>query len=240
LATPTPTPTPRPGLVPGEAAKLLCDFFGSKPDMDQDGQGRNSGQKQARPTGPADFDPKNLRGDYCRILNQVKYLPASDFKTEYMIATVPDPINSRLDHQFDRYLDAIQQAIAAAGYTFDPHSLPWNISKPTAPVFLLAEPKTPQPPPRHLYEPGVILFRGNKILLLLFLVGETPTGGIHRVAFQNALWQIGELDGWKRSGTTHETEETAKKTLRIVGPSFSGSAYSLESLLRSWIGEYKS
>jgi hypothetical protein len=144
-----------------------------------------------------------------------------------------------LDHQFDRYLDAIQQAIAAAGYIFDRHSLPWDISKTAAPVVLPTEPKTPQTPPRHLYEPGVILFRGNKKLLLLFLVGETPTGGIHRVAFQNALWQIGELDGWKRSGTANETAETAKKTLRIVGPTFSGSADSLETLLRSWMGEYK-
>ena len=55
---------------------------------------------------------------------------------------------------------------------------------------------------RYLYEPGVILFRdrkGGNRLLLLFVVGETPTGGIHKVAFQNALWQIEELAGWRES-----------------------------------------
>jgi hypothetical protein len=95
----TPTPTPEPGQVPGEAARLLCDFFGSKPDLDQDAQGRNSGQKQARPTGPQDFDPKNLRGDYCRVksipdLNRGGHPAPDKYDLEYLIVTVPDPIYS--------------------------------------------------------------------------------------------------------------------------------------------------
>ena len=45
LATPAPAPTPGPGRVSGEAAKLLCDFFGAKPDLDQDAHGRNGGRK---------------------------------------------------------------------------------------------------------------------------------------------------------------------------------------------------
>jgi hypothetical protein len=218
----TPTPTPWPGRGPGEAARLLCDYFGLKPEALRD------------------FDPKNLKGDYCRIktirdLNCRKRPPA----VEYLIATVPDPKDSRLDHQFDRYLGAIQRAIAAADYTFDRHSLPWDKNRVPAPGGLPTDQKTPQTPPKHLYEPGVILFRGDGKLLLLFLVGETPTGGIHKIAFQNALRQIEELDGWKRSGTAGERAETAKKTLRIVGPTFSGSADSLAILLRSWIHGYK-
>jgi hypothetical protein len=218
----TPTPTPWPGQGAGEAARLLCDFVGLKPDALRD------------------FDPKNLKGDYCRIktirdLNQCKRLP----EVEYLIATVPDPKDSRLDHQFDRYLVAIQRAIMAADYTFDRYSLPWDKSRAAAPGGLPADQKTPQTPPKHLYEPGVILFRGVDKLLLLFLVGETPTGGIHKIAFQNALRQIEELDGWKRSGKASETAETANKTLRIIGPAFSGSADSLAILLRSWIHGYK-
>src|SRR5262245_29844372 len=87
---------------------------------------------------------------------------------------------------------------------------------------------------RHLYDPGVVLFRGDKKLLLLFLVGETPTGGIHKVAFQNALWQIEELAGWRESST----KEAAEKELRIISPSFSGSADSLASLLKTWVHGY--
>jgi hypothetical protein len=244
LAALTPTLTSGPGQVPGEAARLLCDFFGSKPDADRDAQGQNSGRKRDQPDALRDFDPKNLKGDYCRIKtilnsNRGKRSPASGFEIEYLIATVPDPKDSRLDHLFDQTLDAIQRAIADAGYTFDRYSLPWDRSKAVAPFVLLADQKTPQTPPRHLYEPGVMLFRDDEKLLVLFLVGETPTSGIHKVAFQNALWQIENLDGWKRSGTADETAKTANKTLRIVGPRFSGSADSLSILLRSWTGAYE-
>ena len=121
---PTPAPAPGPGRVQGEAAKLLCDFFGAKPDLDQATQSQNSDHGQAQPNAIQNFDPKNLRGDYCRIksiqgLSKLEHLAAADYKIEYLIATVPDPKDSRLDHLFDRNLDAIQRAIEAADYTFD-------------------------------------------------------------------------------------------------------------------------
>jgi hypothetical protein len=63
---------------------------------------------------------------------------------------------------------------------------------------------------RHLRDPGMILYRDSKgkKLLLLFLVGETTTGGIHRVAFQTALRQIEELPS--RVGSM--TEAPAQKS----------------------------
>jgi len=229
--TATPTPTLGPDRVPGEAAKLLCDFFGLEPDLDQN-TGLNRQQK---------LEVENRRGDYCRIKSvssskrSERPLP-SGYWVESLIATVPDPIDSRLDHQFDRALDAIQRAIGAAGYTFDRHWLPWDKSKTAAPAILPADPRTAQMATRHLRDPGVILFRGSKGLLLLFLVGETPTGGIHRVAFQNALRQIEELP--RRVGS--KTEEPAQKEpLRILGPSFSGSDDSLAILLKGWIDGQK-
>lgn len=244
LATPTPTPTAGQDRVSGEAAKLLCDFFGAKPKSDQDVQGRNSGQQQVRPNEPQHFDPKNRRGDYCRVksipeLNKGGHPATDKYEIEYLIATVPDPKDSRLDHMFDRYLDAIQRAIGVAGYTFDRYWLPWDRSGTATPVVLTTDPKGPQAvmAPRYLYEPGVILFRdrrGGNRLLLLFLAGETPTGGIHKVAFQHALWQIEQLDGWRKS----KPEEATEKELRIVGPCFSGSDASLATLIREWISEY--
>ena len=245
LATPTPTPTPGPGRVTGEAAKLLCDFFGAKPDLDQDVQGRNNGQKGTQPNALQDFDPKNLRGDYCRVksirdLNKIEHLAPAEYEIEYLIVTVPDPKDSRLDHLFDRYLDAIQRAIGAAGYTFDRYWLPWDRSRIAAPVVLPTDPKVPQmaTATRHLYDPGVILFRGDNRVLLLFLVGETPTGGIHKVAFQNALWQIEELAGWRESKIEKATGEATEKELRIISPSLSGSDASLATLLREWTHGY--
>ena len=228
--TPTPTPAPGPGRVPGEAARLLCDFFGLEPAQDHNA-GLNPQQKS---------EAENRRGDYCRIksvLNSkasTRPPPLGYDEIEYLIATVPDPKDSPLDHQFDRALDAIRRAIGAADFTFDRFWLPWDRSKTAPPPMLATDPKAAQIATRHLRDPGVILFRDSrsKRLLLLFLVGETPTGGIHRVAFQNALRQIEELPSWIGSKTEKPAEE---KPLRILGPTFSGSADSLALLLNAWI-----
>ncbi len=253
LPTPAPEPTLGPDRVHGEAAKLLCDFFGAERVPEQGTQSRNSGQKQAQPKRLQDFDPRNRRGDYCRIRHSVP----PEYRIEYLIATVPDPKDSRLDHMFDRYLDAIEQGIGAAGYTFDRYWLPWDRSKTAAPVVLPTDPKAPQmaTATRHLYDPGVILFRSRKDsngdhkdgnndrngvdrLLLLFLVGETPTGGIHKVAFQNALWQIEELAGWRESKIEKATEKATERKLLVISPSFSGSDASLATLIKEWVHEY--
>src|SRR6266508_1144202 len=211
--TVTPTPAPGKGRVPGEAARLLCDFFGFDPDQDA---GLNPQQKS---------EVENRRGDYCGIKSAFssKASKLGYKKIDYLIATVPDPIDTRLDHQFDRALDAIRQAIESADYTFDRFWLPWGKSKTAAPPISPTDQRTAQMATRHLRDPGVILFRdsGSKKLLLLFLVGETSTGGIHRGAFQTALQQIEELP-------------LQKKPLRILGPYFSGSADSLAILLSGW------
>src|SRR5262245_28412927 len=189
-----PTPKTGPGRVPGEAARLLCDFFRLEPDVGQNG-GLNTQQKS---------EVENRSGDYCRIRSALnpeasKRQPTSGYsEIEYLIATVPDPKDTRLDREFDLVLEAIQQAVGSAEYAFDRYWLPWERNQ-TAPLATsLADPKTAQMATRYLRDPGVILFRNSKKkrLLLLFLVGETPTGGIYGVAFQNALRQIEELPRW--------------------------------------------
>ena len=93
---------------------------------------------------------ENRRGDYCRIKSVLnskasKRPPPSGYdEIEYLIATVPDPKDSRLDHQFDRALDAIRRAIESADYTFDRYWLPWDRSRTAAPAILPADPKTAQ------------------------------------------------------------------------------------------------
>jgi len=67
--------------------------------------------------------------------------------------------------------------------------------------------------------PGLLLFRNSDLenpqVLMVLVVGETPTIGLHRAAFSNAL----RIASWVRSDK--------KAALSIVGPTFSGSAYSL-------------
>jgi hypothetical protein len=50
-------------------------------------------------------------------------------RTEFLIATVPDPKETRLDDIFDHYVDAIQRACEEADWEFDRYSLPWRTSK---------------------------------------------------------------------------------------------------------------
>src|SRR5262245_43214679 len=231
----TPTPTPGPGRVSGEGARLLCDFFGLKPDQSQKA-GLNPQQKA---------EVETRKGDYCRIKSVLnskvsKRPPPSGYdEIEYLIATVPDPNDTRLDHQFDRALDAIRRALESADYTFDRFWLPWDRSRTVTSPISTVDPRIAQMATRHLRDPGVILFRDSrsKKLLLLFLVGETPTGGIHRVAFQNALRQIKELP--RRVGSMTE-EPAQKKPLLILGPYFPSSANSLAILLKGWMDGQKS
>ncbi|HXB55415.1 MAG TPA: hypothetical protein VN461_11565 [Vicinamibacteria bacterium] len=142
----------------------------------------------------------------------------------FLIATLPDPIDSHAGWLFDPLLDAIQSATAASGYVLDRYSVPW---RPTTEVSggrlhrigLF----------NHEEAPAVVLLRRTgpqpsykQELLVLFLVGETPTSGIHTRALLAALKVIGD---WNPDGA---------RTIPILGPSFSGSTASLVSAIRSW------
>ena len=158
------------------------------------------------------------------------------YSIEFLIATVPDPVNSRLPNFFDSFAESIESAAEAAGYTLDRFALPWTEEGE----------KGQKSPPlwRHtLYDsvPGLILFRGGQKLFLVFLVGETPTTGIHKQAMFSALDQMAQFYPWD----PHHRDlppmfpEVARSgpndTFRILGPSFSGSVVSLRFALESWL-----
>ena len=79
------------------------------------------------------------------------------YKTEFLIATVPDPIDSGYGYAFDQVVDAIQRAVEKKdGYILDRCWLPWELDRK-------AKPK-PGDPPSNLREtkPGILLFRHGK------------------------------------------------------------------------------
>lgn len=134
------------------------------------------------------------------------------YRLEFLVALVPDPADSHLSNRFDEALDALQRGIARSGYLFDRASLPWE----------------GEAGKKHLYRsvPGGLLFRkvdmeGQRHLLAVFLVGESPKSGIQKQAFHKALDFMAALQGDAPGGA-----------LRILGPSFSGSAESLQVALR--------
>ena len=47
------------------------------------------------------------------------------YRIEFLIATVPDPVSSRLPHFFDSFVESLENAAEASGYTPDRFALPW-------------------------------------------------------------------------------------------------------------------
>src|SRR5260370_18909945 len=141
-----------------------------------------------------------------------------------MIALVPDPLDSQVPVAFDQAIDAIEQGFAYSnrtrtGYLQDRSWIPWN---------------DPQAIKEESYRTaaGLLLCRrfGRQArvpqLMGVFLVGETPKTGIHKAAFAEALRLIGELSG-----------DAIQGPLRILGPTYSGSAVSLRIALQTWLAE---
>lgn len=149
-----------------------------------------------------------------------------------LIALVPDPIDSGLYYDYDAVIDAASLTIEQDGWDRDRSWIPWN--DPTA--------ETDEDRERSIAcrttTPGMVLFRkqGEPApgetdppldYLTVFVVGETPTTGIHRQAMEAALTRARNL----------RAKGMPKRWLPVLGPSFSGSAESLRVALLGWHAE---
>ncbi len=145
---------------------------------------------------------------------------------EVMIAIEPDPIHTHLSLLFDREIDALEDALQTSGWQYESNWLPWSPSSSSNDHFVDQEQQRLFFEGREQY-PGVMLFRSNRPRqspnsrhpLAVFIVGNSPTGGIDHAQFEEALRQLHKF----------APDQT---TLKILGPSFTGSGPSLRSLLR--------
>jgi hypothetical protein len=145
-----------------------------------------------------------------------------------LIATVPDPLHTRMSIETDRYLDAIQQAAFDSGYELATQWLPWGVKAAAEKTGAVSG----NPSANFDWErlPGLLLFRphffeGPKTpsldsLLLVFIVGETPTAGVNGYQFDTARATIQALF------------TASPRTLYVAGPNFSGSFPSVTNLLQ--------
>lgn len=155
-----------------------------------------------------------------------------------IVAIVPDPIDSMHEDMFDRLLEAIDRAAGEAGYARDRYYLPWqgdltarHRDRRTGPSPVAND---------HETTPGLLLFRGDcrgqpagaveqrpvpcqSGFLAVLLVGETSAWGVHHQVLERALAMADAL----------ETDANTR-TLRILGPTFSGSVASLRSGLEQF------
>src|SRR5580704_8567811 len=121
----------------------------------------------------------------------------------FLIVLAPDPVHTELNLAFDRGVETIQQAAQEQGYDFDRATMPWDPeSHPENSDFQKREAEEAEKTARESL-PGLMIFRpalelgqqSAKGPLFVFVVGETPTAGIHKKQFANALQIMCEIWG---------------------------------------------
>ena len=157
-------------------------------------------------------------------------------QSDYIIAIVPDPVHTHLALQFDRAIEAIEEAMQDRGFVFAHAILPWE-SK--------THPETDDYENRLEAEwftaaredfPGLMVFRGDSKhpgeRRFVWVVAETPTGGIQTSQFQKAAaWIPWPPNAETGSSKKWRTGKSTDPVLRILGPTYSGSLFSLTQLL---------
>lgn len=143
---------------------------------------------------------------------------------DFIIATFPDPVHTHFSLLFDRFVEALQQGLQDEGYQYDSSWLPWEMEEPSF-SGMKDQDQSDERRARREDQPGILLFRNGDLhyqhAMIVFIVGEEPTRGIHRAQFENAVAWIRAM----RSSTEQRT------SVAILGPTFSGSFPSLETLL---------
>jgi hypothetical protein len=157
----------------------------------------------------------------------------------FMIAMLPDPSHSHFPLQFDRMAEAIHQGASDESYVYDSSWFPWETGSSNYSQIADQDEADSRKGDQEA-QPGIMLFRRSLRAgqsdscanapgppycggLVVFVVGEEPTNGIHRTQFRNAAAWIAKLQGKQGSDGVLPS--------RILGPSFSGSIPSLASLI---------
>jgi hypothetical protein len=155
----------------------------------------------------------------------------------FVIATLPDPLHTHFPLIFDRSAEAIAEAAQDERYVYDSSWLPWGTEQASY-QRIDDQDKAEKRKQQQEDQPGILLFR--RLLrdqvsatqpyekgLAVLIVGEEPTGGIHRRQFENAVEWIDALQP--------NAPQAKLPPLQILGPTFSGSIPSLVELLQSKI-----
>ncbi len=147
-----------------------------------------------------------------------KFAKDGGYKVECLIVTVPHPLKSGMGYWYDLTLDAVERAMENADFVLDRAQIPpaWQANKADATA-------------GGADAPGVLLFRRpqafKRQLAVVFLVPETPTGGMEIGPFRQSVRLV-----WSQNPDAD---------IRIVGPYFSGSQESLMLALEHAIADHE-
>ena len=158
----------------------------------------------------------------------------------FVISTVPDPVHTHMALLFDRRIEIIQNAAQANGFLFSRAWMPWDISTHNESADFTV--RMAQESLREAQEslPGLLIFQkadrqqvGEEQILFVFVVGETPTGGIRAEQFQNALNIRKTILTGSAPCRPMTGEFCEAGTLRVHGPTFSGSLRTMDAILKA-------
>ncbi len=228
-------------------------FFGRMPpevhleDLPPDEHGKATGSSN----GPNCL-PCEALGNCFDYSNRAKCAPSladlfaikDPSKVEFLIATVPDPLHTRLALFTDSSIDAIERGLDVTGWQIATEWLPWNDS---------ADPDEKDPEKRMKERalirnvegrPGLIVFKHKIVtpgqfddrVLFVFIVGETPIAGVNKREFKFARQSMRAIREHavpvERSGAAPGLPQSVvHEYVRILGPTFSGSFHSLFDLI---------
>lgn len=177
--------------------------------------------------------------DECGLISRVKQdAVRRKVGVDIVVATLPDWVDSSLQWMFDPIMDALQASAGQMGY-----SLVGFDMMDTDPEPVSVQPKgSVWPFPRvHELTPGAVLFRKSSDpadpskpthLLMILLVGEAATTGVHQEALANAL-DFALL--WQKPDDASPDDQTQSgrrgNAIRVLGPTYSGSAMPLREAL---------
>lgn len=225
------------GKTPGDWYPTLLrekirDFFGEEAGPPWDPYERKAEGGKA---GPVDIDGVCESINYWCVPPSHQTNGQQQDKIQFVIAAVPDPVHSHLGLFFDRSIDSIQQGATSRGFLFDRAIMPWEYFD--LPASQLTGDEKFLRKVRESY-PGLMIFRKvtnvkTQNPLFVFVVGETPTAGINKEQFQTAVKIMHEMrEGKDTSGPGFSPD------FSVLGPSFSGSLYSLRVILEQYLQHY--
>jgi hypothetical protein len=168
--------------------------------------------------------------------------PLKQAKLDFLIVTIPDPIDSGLPYVFDRYMASLQGALQTEPYLLSRFDLPWQDcfagdgeqneteAKGADQKDDKEKKKTDCNNKRYRSEPGFMLLtnpngasdrsvqsnespdKSKSDLLLVYLVGETPKIGVNKRALRAALNEISWFCGWDGDIDHDDIKEISKQS----------------------------
>jgi hypothetical protein len=150
-------------------------------------------------------------------------LPSEKASTlNFLIVMVPDPVTTHLALYFDRTIEALEAAAQQHSLFLDRYWLPWPVPGGTTPPGDTAQDFRVTEILNNFrsHQPGVMIFSAPDSVTFAFLVSESPTSGINKLQFENAVRYAGVLS------------QSTAPAVHVVGPFFSGSTPSAIALVK--------